>query len=79
MNKVSNLEKQRLLDFLGYGQLEAPIWFLGMEEGGGGEARLLIQSRLNRVEDLRDAHVKLGITKHHEGKRILQPVLEQDV
>jgi hypothetical protein len=24
--------KTRLLKFLGYGRLDAPIWFLGMEE-----------------------------------------------
>lgn len=74
MNTTTNKDKQRLLDFIGYGRLEAPVWFLGMEEGGGGEARLLIQSGFSRVEDLRDAHRKLGILKHHEGRRNLQPV-----
>ncbi len=65
--------KERLLRFIGYGRLDAPIWFLGMEEGGGGEERLSIQSKFNQIEDLRDAHRKLDIREWHEGRRKLQP------
>lgn len=66
-------EKRKLLGFIGYGRLDAPVWFLGMEEAGGGEDKLLIRTRFNRVEDLYEAHKALGITRHHEGRRVLQP------
>ncbi len=39
---VSDEELGHLLDFIGYGRLDAPVWFLGMEEAGGGEERLHI-------------------------------------
>ena len=66
-------EISNLLDFVGYGNLDGPVWFLGMEEGGGGEERIRIQSNFERIEDLRDAHVnKMGITRHHCGNRVLQ-------
>jgi hypothetical protein len=32
-------------NFLGYGNLESPIWFIGMEEGGGN-TKEEIKSRL---------------------------------
>jgi hypothetical protein len=32
---LQNEELQHLLDFVGYGELSAPVWFLGMEEAGG--------------------------------------------
>lgn len=69
---VTSEEKQRLLSFLGYGRLDAPVWFLGMEEAGGGEDNLRVRSTFDQVEDLREAHMKLGITHHHEGKRRIQ-------
>lgn len=66
-------EISNLLEFIGYGNLQAPVWFLGMEEGGGGEDRIRIQSGFEPIEDLRDAHVyKLGISRHHCGSRALQ-------
>ncbi len=52
---------------LGYGSLDAPVWFVGMEEGGGGdlaEVRLRLQTwaKLNRqpLDDLRAYHLALG-------------------
>lgn len=66
-------EISNLLEFIGYGNLEGPVWFLGMEEGGGGEDRLRIQAGFEPIEDLYDAHVnKMGITRHHCGNRALQ-------
>lgn len=66
-------ETSNLLQFIGYGHLEAPVWFLGMEEGGGGEERIRIQSGFEPIEDLYDAHVtKMGITRYHCGNRVLQ-------
>ena len=74
MHRVTDEGKQRLLAFLGYGRLDAPVWFLGMEEAGGGEEQLLRRSEFEHVEDLRDAHRTLGITRFHERPRYLQPV-----
>jgi hypothetical protein len=37
MHLATAKEKQQLLSFLGYGRLDAPFWFLGMEEAGGGK------------------------------------------
>ncbi len=37
-----NNELEQLLNFAGYGRLDAPVWFLGMEEAGGGEDNLRV-------------------------------------
>ena len=66
-------EVEKLLSFIGYGDLSAPIWFLGMEEAGGGEENLRYRLRFDSIEDLYLGHKKLGITKHHEDKRLIQP------
>ena len=66
-------EVEHLLSFVGYGNLSAPIWFLGMEEGGGGEENLRRRLSFERIEDLYEGHKKLGILKHHEGYRKIQP------
>ena len=70
---LSPNETSNLLEFIGYGNLKAPVWFLGMEEGGGGEERIRVQSGFEPIEDLYDAHVnKMGITRYHCGNRVLQ-------
>ena len=74
MNRAfTDSEVEHLLSFIGYGNLSAPIWFLGMEEGGGGEDNLRCRLTFDSVEDLYTGHKKLGIVKHHEGRRIIQP------
>ena len=73
MNKaLTDTELDHLLNFVGYGSLNASVWFAGMEEAGGGEDN--IRSRLNfrQVEDCAEAHKTLGITKHHFGKKTIQ-------
>lgn len=72
MTQTAESQAQRLFNFIGYGQLDAPVWFLGMEERGSSKtigARL----KFKQVEDLRDAHIKMGIIEHHRGKKIIQP------
>lgn len=69
----TDAETEHLLSFEGCGILSAPVWFLGMEEGGGGEENLRRRLSFDPVEDLYEAHRKLGITKHHEGRRIIHP------
>ena len=39
-NILSDNELDHLLNFIGYGTLDADVWFLGMEEAGGGEAKI---------------------------------------
>jgi hypothetical protein len=34
---VTDSELSHLLNFIGYGTLDADVWFLGMEEAGGDE------------------------------------------
>ncbi len=67
-----NNELEQLLDFVGYGRLDAPVWFLGMEEAGGGEDNLRARLKFRAVEDCAEAHRILGITKHHWGRRVIQ-------
>jgi hypothetical protein len=62
-----------LLDFIGYGTLAADVWFLGMEEAGGGEDNIHTRLNFQTVEDCAKAHKLLGVTKLHWGKRIIQP------
>jgi hypothetical protein len=66
------LELKQLLDFIGYGTLDADVWFLGMEEAGGGEDNLRQRLKFERVEDCAKAHDILGIRKHHWDKKIIQ-------
>ena len=68
----SNKELDHLLNFIGYGRLDAPVWFIGMEEAGGGEDNLRARLNFRQVEDNYEAHKILGILKHHEGKKVIQ-------
>jgi hypothetical protein len=65
-------ELEHLLRFVGYGRLDALVWFLGMEEAGGGEQNIRTRLKFRFVEDCAEAHQLLGITKHHWGKRVIQ-------
>lgn len=67
-----NNELEHLLNFVGYGRLDAPVWFLGMEEAGGGEDNLRARLKFRAVEDCAEAHRILGITKHHWVRRVIQ-------
>jgi len=46
-NFLSDDELEHLLNFIGYGNLDADVWFLGMEEAGGGEVN--IRTRLGLI------------------------------
>lgn len=66
--------------FFGYGNWAAPIWFIGMEEGGGGtiaEAGRRIETWRMRgkldLEDLVEYHYAIGITKYLGSRPALQP------
>ncbi|WP_420555647.1 hypothetical protein [Roseovarius sp.] len=72
----SNLLLEYAAKFYGYGDLSAPIWFIGMEEGGGGkdtvEKRLEAWDRRGRraVEDLADYHEAMGVGHLTTGKNV---------
>lgn len=74
----SSLSKQqidRLVQFQGYGNPRGRVWFIGIEEGGGGENNL--RNRLHPdfapIMDNHKAHELLGIHQYHTGKRLRQP------
>lgn len=69
---ITDPELEQLLNFVGYGKLDADVWFLGMEEAGGGEANIRARLKFRTVEDCAEAHQILGITKHHTGKKVIQ-------
>ncbi len=69
---LTDSELDHLLKFVGYGNLNANVWFLGMEEAGGGEDNLRRRLKFKEVEDCAEAHGILGIRKHHWGKKTIQ-------
>ena len=73
ISALTDTELDYLLNFVGYGRLDANVWFIGMEEAGGGEDNIRKRLLFQQVEDCAEAHKILGITKHHWGKRIIQP------
>jgi len=69
------LDDKLLQDFIngfyGYGNYQAPYWFIGLEEGGGNSIQE-INSRLatwdkrgrQELEDVADYHIDFGISKY---------------
>lgn len=72
MKPITDEELAHLLKFVGYGSLTAPVWFLGMEEGGGGEDNLRKRLKFDVVEDCKEAHAQLGITRFHGDRPRIQ-------
>jgi hypothetical protein len=61
MMNLTEQERQKLLNFVGYGNPNGRFWFMGMEEGSGGSDNLEpnITARLkfsDEIMDLQDAH-----------------------
>ena len=73
MGTITDEELEHLLNFVGFGNLNADVWFLGMEEAGAGEENIRARLKFKQVEDCAEAHKILGITKHHSGKKSIQP------
>jgi hypothetical protein len=69
---LTDTELEYLLNFVGYGKLSADVWFIGMEEAGGGENNIRSRLKFRQVEDCAEAHKILGITEHHSGKKTIQ-------
>ncbi len=62
-----------IANFAGYGGLRAPLWFVGMEEGGGRDVEELTRrvdtwSSRGRapLEDLASYHRAIGLARHFE-------------
>ena len=72
MASITDQQLEHLLSFIGYGRLEAETWFLGMEEGGGGEENIRARLDFKPVEDCMNAHEILGIRDWHWDKRKIQ-------
>ena len=64
LTPLTELQLKSLMSFVGYGSLEAPIWFIGLEEAGGGEERLRTRSSFDAVMDIEKAHVLIGETSN---------------
>jgi hypothetical protein len=66
--------------FFGYGSWAAPIWIVGMEEGGGATVeevmhRLAVWEQRGQrdLEDLAQYHHAIGVTKHLNADARIQP------
>jgi len=69
---VNKKELDVLLNFIGYGSLKAEIWFIGMEEAGGGENNISARLNFEPIMDCSEAHKLLGIFNLHFEKVIIQ-------
>jgi hypothetical protein len=65
--------------FYGYGNWSAPVWFVGMEEGGGGTAEEIArriaawhQRGESELEDLVEYHEAIGVIRHFGAQPALQ-------
>jgi hypothetical protein len=75
------IDETRLNDFMqrfyGYGSWDAPLWFVGMEEGGGStleeiECRLDAWDGSDDLADLKDFHAHLGGTNWFSSRPKIQ-------
>lgn len=73
MNKtLTDTELDHLLNFIGYGRLDADIWFLGFEEAGGDDKNLHARLGFTQVEDCAEAQIILSLTQQQFGDENLQ-------
>ncbi len=57
--ELSQADQDKLLNFVGYGSLDAPFWFIGMEEAGPAHPDLLeanLRARLRFADAIMDLH-----------------------
>lgn len=72
MSALNDNELKKLLNFIGYGNKKAAVWFIGMEEGGGEDN---IQRRIQfskTIMDCAEAHKILGVKDYHIGRPRIQ-------
>lgn len=69
---LSPEEITQIVSFLGYGRPSAPVWFIGFDEGLGGQTvadvlhNLKVRAEFEKKMDLYEAHKRL----HMEGRPI---------
>ena len=75
-----HLLQQFMHTFYGYGNYDAPFWFVGMEEGGrdtvpyiNRRLRLWAERGKRELEDLAEWHLAEGPHRHFTGRPPLQP------
>jgi hypothetical protein len=64
---LTDPELDHLLNFVGYGRLDADIWFMGMEEAGGGAANLHIRLKFRPMMDNAEARKMPGLGQSADG------------
>mgnify|MGYP001055394724 CR=1 FL=1 len=79
-----DLLQQFMHTFYGYGDYDAPFWFVGMEEGGSRNAadvnhrlRLWQERGKRELEDLAEWHLAEGPHRHFTGRPPLQRTWKQ--
>ena len=73
LNKaLTDNELEHLQNFIGYGRLDADIWFLGFEEAGGDVNKLRDRLKFQQVEDCAEAQNILDLTPQQFGEENLQ-------
>ena len=73
MNKTLTAnELEHLLAFIGYGRLDADIWFLGFEESGGKVEELITRINFDEIMDSVAAQTMLGRSSQIFGSENLQ-------
>src|SRR5277367_62619 len=85
MKKLSDkLVSDYALGFFGYGSWKAKIWFVGMEEGGGGDiedvkGRLITWEERSKqaLEDCRSFHLARGERRWHDNSEQIQRTWKQ--
>lgn len=69
---LTRVQQNKLFKFVGYGRLDAPVWFVGLEEGvDPSKAVERIEPRLTfrKVEDCLKASEKLDVMHYHHVDR----------
>jgi hypothetical protein len=69
---IEDQDLEHMLNFIGYGRLDADIWFLGFEETGGDEKSLRGRLKFQQVEDCAEAQSILGLSQQQFGEENLQ-------
>ena len=73
MNKAfTEKELETLLNFIGYGRLDADIWFLGLEESATDLKNIRNRLKLKQVEDSQEAESLLGVSPEQFEKENFQ-------
>lgn len=71
MAEIKDAQLNRLKKFIGYGNLDAPVWFVGMEEKGS-EKTFAARLKFKKTVDLAYAHRKTHVSEHHTDMQKIQ-------